>query len=428
MMNRPALCNPPHVLILSDTSFAQSRNHRVQHVVAQMERWGIPFDLVGQRTFSTDGAPDRWTRLSSGLNAMARRRIDVAERGGNRTIIVRNLPGIFDYLAEDLWGYANAVPLLRKHYDLCIFGHPNTVLLALLLRRRKVVGDLIYDDWDYYPGHATTRGRFGRSMVRWREKLCIENAGLVCSVSHSLAELRREQGARRVIVAPNGADYSLFRTAQIKRPHPPTLIFMGSLYKAWGVDLTVRALPSIRTVIPDIRFMVLGEGPEMATLKALAYENLRLEGCVFFLGRQDYHNLPHFLAEADLGMLTYRAEQFVKYASSVKATEYMAAGLPVVSTRVAEVAEAIGESHAGKIVDFTPEAVSEAVVDLLRDSTLYRACSDGATEYAREHDWGETLRPLGEVICAYPGQARFHTAVTSGDDGMLRQMGADYEK
>ncbi len=312
---------------------------------------------------------------------------------------MRSLPGIFPKSVRELWAYLIVRRLIRKRYEFCIFGHPNNALLARFLKKKGIVGTAIYDDWDYFPGHITTvKGPLDKLAMKWREMICIKNADIVISVSHPLAELRKRQGAKQVMVVPNGVNYSLFQAAQKKRRHPPTLIFMGSLYFAWGVDLPIRALPAIRAKIPDIRYVLLGAGPDEDAMRHLAHEQMNLQDCVLFLGRQDYNKLPHFLAEADIGVLTYRQEPFTEYASSLKACEYMAAGLPVVGTRVGEIAKVIEASKAGVIVDSKPADFAEAVIGLLADSKKYEMYSANAVCCAMSYDWEQVLAPLQDLL------------------------------
>ena len=387
------------ILLIAGTSLWQSSNHRIQHLAAHLKLWERPFDAVGRVNFYTGPPAGPWTRFSQGLRSLCHERARVVRIGEDLQIAVRSLPRIFPNSIQEAWAYSTVRPLIRKRYELCIFGHPNNALLALFLKKKGIVGTLIYDDWDYFPGHITTvKGPLDALAMKWREMICIRNADIVISVSHPLAELRKRQGAKEVLVVPNGVDYSLFQAAQNKRRHPPTLIFMGSLYFAWGVDLPIRALPAIRAKIPDIRYVVLGAGPDEDALRALAYEKMNLQDCVLFLGRQEYHRLPHFLAEADIGVLTYRQEPFTEYASSLKACEYMAAGLPVVGTRVGEIARVIDVSQAGVIIDFTPEAFAEAVIGLFADSRRYETYSANAINCAKTYDWEQVLAPLQDLL------------------------------
>ncbi|MCL4488737.1 MAG: glycosyltransferase family 4 protein [Chloroflexi bacterium] len=393
---------PKRLLLIGGTNLLQASNHRVKHLAAQLKSWGYPVDIVGQVNFYTGPQTNRWKRFLRGSRSILYARGCAVRDGQHSQITIRSLPGVLPNLVRELWALLILKPFLKDHYALCLFGHPRNALLALLLKRIGIVESLIYDDWDYYPGHVTTSKRLlDGPLLRIREALCIQNADVVISVSEPLAKLRIGQGARQVLVIPNGVDFSLFSTAQRKRPHPPTLLFMGNLFAAWGADLPLRSLPAIREKIPDIRYVIVGSGPAISSLRRLAYEELRLNGAVSFRGRQPYSELPGLLAEADVGVLTYRLEAFTQYASSLKAREYMAAGLPVIGTRVGEIADVIEKSHAGVIVDFAPDAFAEAVIKLFLDPRDYECYSANAIVCAMQYDWSQLFGPLRGLVDRY---------------------------
>ena len=242
--------------------------------------------------------------------------------------------------------------------------------------------------------------------MKWRERICIRQADLVISVSRSLVELRKQQQAKQVMLVPNGVDSLFFRTSRVKRSHPPTLIFIGSLYFDWGIDLPIYSLPAIKSRIPDIRYIVIGDGPDKDAFRTLAYEKMNCQDCVFFFGRQNYRKLPDFLSEADIGVLAYRNKPFIQYASSLKVLEYMAAGLPVVGTRVGDLTKVIEESRAGVVVDHTPQDFAEAVVNLFQDPIRYKEYSNNAMHCAAKHDWEIVLNPLKDLLDHFPFSIR----------------------
>jgi glycosyltransferase involved in cell wall biosynthesis len=119
---------------------------------------------------------------------------------------------------------------------------------------------------------------------------------------------------------------------------------------------------------------------------------------VSFVGMRPYAELPTCLAEADVAVLTYRALPFVRYASSVKAFEYAAAGLPVIATATTDASFEIEEAGAGVLVDYDAPAFARAAVDLLTDRARYDEYSERAWRCARDHDWDRVLSPLKELL------------------------------
>lgn len=395
--------SPEPILVLGGRSLVQAGNHRIQRVVAQLRRWGYPLHLVAQVNYREASGADPSERRV-GLRA-AGPSVVLREEGHDLWLTVRKLPGLLDGWPQDAWLWANVRRSLRRRYRLCIYGHPNNALTALLLARQGFVEKLIYDDWDCFALHPTTRPGLARWGQKWREEIGVRNATAVVSVSRPLAELRAAQGARAVVVAPNGVDLRAFRRARDRRPHRPTLVFMGTLHPAWGADLPVRALPAIAAQIPDIRYLVIGAGPQAEALRRLAYDELGLQKHVCLVGAQEYSHLPHSLAEADIGVLPYREERFITYASSLKAVEYMAAGLPVLATRVGEGAELVEAAQAGAVVSDDPAAWAEAALGLLLDEERYARCARNALRCAAERDWSLVLEPMRKLLEGLEGAA-----------------------
>ena len=78
----------------------------------------------------------------------------------------------------------------------------------------------------------------------------------------------------------------------------------------------------------------------------------------------------------------------------------MAAGLPVLTTRVGQAEEVIEESGAGELVERTPEAVAAAAIKLLTDPALRQRYSENAIRYTENADWESVLLPLLDFIPA----------------------------
>ncbi len=395
--------NDKKVLFVGGSNLLMSINHRANHLAAYLEQRFEHVDTIGFVNFYNEAGPSApaWIKAKRGIANLLHRRTEVTTKGSNRRIVIRDIytPSPLKLLVMDMWRYILLRPILTPPYDLAIVGDPRNAFLATRLKKQGHVKTLIYDDWDYFPGHITTVNNvLEAAIIKWRERICVRQADVVTSVSHALAELRKKQGAKKVLVVSNGVEYSLFQEAQQKRPHPPTLIFMGSLFDAWGVDLPIQALPDISAKIPGIRYLILGDGPQKETLQDLAHTNMKLQEQVHFLGRKAYEELPYFLAEADIGVLTYRPEQFVQYASSLKVFEYMAAGLPVIGTRIGDWANIIEEAHAGLLINFTPKAFAEAAVELLHNSTKYKEYAQNAVSCTRAYDWRQVFAPMMSLM------------------------------
>lgn len=122
----------------------------------------------------------------------------------------------------------------------------------------------------------------------------------------------------------------------------------------------LRAAQKTQEKIPEATFLLAGEGPLIATIRAQA-EELGIVGNTFFLGRCNH--VPALLSISDVCVLSSKAEGF-----SNSILEYMAAARPVVATDVGGAREAIIEGETGYLVKSGDDsAMAERIIELLRN-------------------------------------------------------------
>lgn len=394
------------VLFVSGSNFRHRLNSPARHLPRGLARHTRRMDVVGYLNFYGGPPCPAWQRLARGAKNIISDRVQITEAGAGREILIRRLhmPQPLEVLAEDLWIYLNLRPVLAQSYDVGVVGHADNALLAAILKRTGRIKHLIYSDWDYFPSYVDRRWS---GLTARREGIYVRLADGIISVSRPLAKLRQRQGARRVAVVPNGVDFELFQTAlSTRKSHPPTLIYSGSVDARWGIDLAIRALPILRDRIPNIRFLIAGDGPAMQEMRELA-ASLGVGELVHFAGMLPYEQLPVLMAEADIGIATSRQDAFRQYASPLKLVEYMAAGLPVICSGGGEAELLAEESGAGVHVPFTPEALAEAALSLLQNPEKAKKCQAAGIEFASSRSWDRLGTQMSERIAEMIGQASF---------------------
>jgi glycosyltransferase involved in cell wall biosynthesis len=141
-----------------------------------------------------------------------------------------------------------------------------------------------------------------------------------------------------------------------------------------NVALFLTAAVNIAREIPDVKFLVVGDGPERAALQA----RFQKESIVFAGQRAD---VPRLLQAMDVFVLSSDAEGF-----PVAIVEAMAAARAIVATHVGGVREALADGACGRVIPPRDvEALTTAILKLLRDENERRALGERAHAYAAQH-------------------------------------------
>jgi len=127
----------------------------------------------------------------------------------------------------------------------------------------------------------------------------------------------------------------------------------------------LRSARQVKEAVPDVAFLLAGEGELSDSLRALAVE-LGIKDSTFFLGRCE--NVAELLSISEICVLSSKAEGF-----SNSILEYMAAGRPVVVTDVGGAREVVSEGETGYLVPSGDDAgMAERLISLLRDPETAR--------------------------------------------------------
>jgi phosphatidyl-myo-inositol alpha-mannosyltransferase len=210
---------------------------------------------------------------------------------------------------------------------------------------------------------------------------------------------------RAFTVVPNGVDVGRFSSATpllgLLRPGDgPVLLFVGRLEERKGLEHLVRAFPILKTTRPDLRLVVVGEGPERDRVQSLLPPSLRVD--VDFLGRVDAGDLPALYAACDV----FVAPSLGGESFGIVLIEAMAAGAPVVASDIPGYASVVTDGVTGRLVPpGDPRALAEALEALLANPSLRTALSSQAREGVDAYDWPSVASQVRD---------RYESALTVG--------------
>jgi phosphatidylinositol alpha-1,6-mannosyltransferase len=261
--------------------------------------------------------------------------------------------------------------------DVVLSGHIVTSPAAWAIARRSRVPVVQY----LYADELVHRPRLGRfSIARARATIAISTYTRDLAVG-----LGGDPG--RIQLIPPGVD--LPPAPRVGRAERPTVLTVGRLEDRFkGHDVMIRALPAIRERVPDLEWVVVGDGTLRRALEREA-ESEGVRDCIRFEGfvppreRDDWFDRAHvFAMPARLPEGGAGGEGF-----GIVFVEAGAHGLPVVAGGVAGALDAVDE-RAGLLVDPTdPGAVADAVAGLLEDPDRAARLGAAGRERAAGFAW-----------------------------------------
>jgi phosphatidylinositol alpha-mannosyltransferase len=196
-------------------------------------------------------------------------------------------------------------------------------------------------------------------------------------------------------IVPNGIDTSRFVAVSARpaamRPDRPHVLCVGRLEPRKGIDRLIRAMTAVREHEPAVRLVVVGEGPDRASLESLAAD---IGADVAFAGRVSDGELPAYYRAADIVCSpALGGESF-----GVVLLEGMAAGRPVVATRIEGYEELVRDTAGVTLVERDDVgALAGAMSELLQEPERRRAMGAQGAAFAQRYDWSVIAERLESI-------------------------------
>jgi glycosyltransferase involved in cell wall biosynthesis len=204
-----------------------------------------------------------------------------------------------------------------------------TIFITTLPSAADIVGRLgedysvyyCFDDLTLWPGSD-------RELTCKLEKELLSKVDLVVATSEKLQKTRKN-GVRQTFLLDHGVDLDHFRkVSPYKRPEGsvPTVAYFGLIDERCDLELLSQVISKMR----DVNFLIIG-------LKRVDCSSIELFPNVEFTGQIPYADLPDRLSRTSALILPYKLNALAESINPLKIKEYLATGLPVVSTPLPEV-------------------------------------------------------------------------------------------
>lgn len=236
---------------------------------------------------------------------------------------------------------------------------------------------------------AVVQGQSTAAEAVTTERATWRNADLVVVPSNPLADMVRDAGQERVVVAPNAVDPELFAP----RSEPALRQELGLTDRlVVGFAGTARPWHDLGTLVTAMSLLpaelratllIVGEPPSAELLAEAAEKGVEIK----VTGPVVHHRVPAYLATIDIAVASLWANQKLSYFSPLKALEYLATGCPAVVADVGDL-RLLAEQrvavpyHAGDAA-----SLAAAVTSIATDRALRDRLSVAGREHAATRTW-----------------------------------------
>jgi glycogen(starch) synthase len=249
--------------------------------------------------------------------------------------------------------------------------------------------------------HSSEGGRTGNGSetIKEIERIAALEADRIITVSYAMRDELVRQGVREedIRVVYDGVDpqkyrpdrYSADEARAIKEEigvgRHPMVLYVGRLTWTKGVDSLIRAMPIIRSSVPDAKLVILGSGEEEQLLEHLVRCQCA-DAVILNLSYVEEEERIRYYAACDVAVFPSKYEPF-----GLAATEAMAMGKPVVvggrgTSGMREQVICAGEHACGfHINPNDPQDIAKFTVRLLKDEDLRNAVGRAARKRVEEH-------------------------------------------
>ena len=242
------------------------------------------------------------------------------------------------------------------------------------------------DRWDKFD-------MYDSDMMRQVDADCCRYADVVIASSRDLYDHCRKMHQHVHLIA-HGVDREHFAAA-LDRPSRPTALPTGRIAGFFGLLsewVDQELLIKLARGIPDLQIVLIGKAD-------VPVESLDGEPNIHLLGPVPFLELPSYIAHFNVGLIPFKVTELTRAVNPIKLREMLAAGCPVVSTDLPEVAAFAGSG-------------SDAAVEVASDTKAFTACVKRRLEHPATVDEkkriSESMRSetwaakVGEII----GQVR----------------------
>ncbi len=339
-------------------------------------------------------APSAWQKVRNKLKARLRRYVGQINQilanaryaSKERKILLEEKPAAL-LIRYNMLNFS--APLIAKRMGIPVILEVNS---PMAFERKNLVKDMM----------------FLPMLPQLIERLNMKLADAIIVVSKHLKDyfVRHGVPAAKITVIPNGVDIERFSPnvsgerirAKYGLGERIVLGFVGSFHYWHGLENLLTMIERNLDRRGQIAYLLVGDGPLKKSVDEVVAHK-KLEQFVILPGYVPHQEIPEHVAAMDIVLAPYPKMEFF-YFSPLKIFEYMAAGKPVIASRIGQIADIIQSDENGLLYD--PENLDELVqkaASLIANKNERRRIGDTARQTMVDHyTWQHNAEMIARII------------------------------
>jgi len=246
----------------------------------------------------------------------------------------------------------------------------------------------IYDSMD-----ELSAFRFAPPQLLELEDQLFKKADVVFTGGHTLYQAKKDRH-KNIHPFPSSIDKQHFKAAryytidpedQKHIPHP-RFGFFGVIDERFDIEL----LREVSAQKPEWQFVIIGPVVKIDINDLPRAENIH------YLGSKKYAELPDYISQWDIAMVIFAINESTEFISPTKTPEYLAAGLPVISTPIKDVVKPYGEENLVYIAKDAESFIKYGEVELAKTSR--KEWMTRVDNFLANESWDNTFEKMNLLI------------------------------
>jgi len=222
---------------------------------------------------------------------------------------------------------------------------------------------------------------------------------IVVNSKYMLAEALRlvQPNSVKIKLVPPGINFEEIQNSIPLSLDGTSLLFFGHLSRIKGVDILIKAFQEVSLRNRDVHLHLVGDGGLKGFCEDLVQKE-NLNDRVHFWGVQPQNLLFRIIKGADICVVPSRNDAVL-----LTALEAMAAGKPIIATRVGGIPEFVKDGRNGILVEPEPDQLARAIEFLLDNSNLRQKIGRDNSQDAKAYSWKKASK---EYVSIYGSLVR----------------------